>query len=156
MEAGNPLPKLDSVRSLLTRIFLHSSEPFDAGAPHAACSLRMYIVRLRGDVYCTIPTNPVGHCHQGVRRPDFGSIIIVIGGSAASLDSTSPIFELEVIRVEQNLCIESSSGPEQVQSGWNVSSLGVVELGSAVLPCWDSPSRSSCHRYLAHRRRHQT
>jgi len=32
------------------------------------------------------PTNPVGHCHQEVRWLDFGSIVTVTGGSAASFD----------------------------------------------------------------------
>jgi hypothetical protein len=42
--------------------------------------------------YCPIPTNPVGHCHRGVRPPGFGQVSSVIGGSAASPDSMSSIF----------------------------------------------------------------
>jgi hypothetical protein len=46
------------------------------------------------NIYCTIPTNSDGHCHQGVRPPDFRPVVIGHLGSAArfGLMSSRPKF----------------------------------------------------------------
>ena len=44
-------------------------------------------------VYCTIPTKSACHRHQGPRRPDFWSTVIVIRGSAAKFNICHRIFE---------------------------------------------------------------
>ena len=57
---------------------------------------------IEGIVYCTIPTNPVCHCHRGVRPPVFWPVSSAIGGSAASPDRSSA---------------RSSSAVQQMQCG---------------------------------------